>query len=1272
MIGHGRPSNRFAVFVRLALASRGARAIGFFALLWILNTSVGEVALAQSNAEPSGLGLRIVWGGGEPATWVGSITLSSGEFDRLVPLGLSRDDNSTVWLSGPKLNVRQWLPGTYNGCDVRVNANRDATLSFDFTNKENPAAHWTRQITLRELIAEPVTFDLDTHRNRISIERSPGDELQVDFEQDHLIFATKSTVRLSVRPVTTGFAPSAEGKLRIFSRASGTEKSTPLADVPVKANEAGEIPPLDPISLSVPETEGVYDWDIVLIEYQRRGPFNSERVVRTRRMQYVALGENPADQSAVAETWQEEFAIDPTRPERWTMRRQLNQLKLPTRYPPVLASGASIQQVNDQAMTQLAPKGWQAIALPIDQPNQPHFLEIEYLASQPLSLGLSILETNALGAIPSLGVDSGIRVPSSTIQAALPANAVIDRHRIAFWPSTKLPYLILANHDENRTAVYGRIRVLKGPQRLEASNTEATASNKNIGRPRMLFLERPTFAQAMNAVQVLDQSQNNLFDDWTTIYTGADRLIQYLKANRYTGLVMTVAADGSAIFPSQRLQPTPRWDAGIYFSTGQDAVRKDVLQLLFRMFDRAGLQLIPVVEFSGRLPGLESQRNDSLSASFDLVNSDGQVWGAERTQSSRPPYNPLNPSVQAELAQLVDELTERYARFESFGGVAIGVNERSVLAFPDVTWGWDEVSAQEFVSSAAVGQPLFRNASTGEQRRLLLEQHKPAWIQWRTQRIASLLSTIQSAVQNHSSTAKLYLIPLDESPEVVPIRSIAEAVDVTPQADRLNQFGLDSSVLRTAEGVIVLDGIAAGHLESASTLETSPDNGLGSQSLDRAGVLFTHDSSWVHFEQFEKQNPFGVTAPIVRMQQLTPAGLWNRRRYAVALARADRTILLDGGSTIPQGQEAATADWAVAFSALPKSQFETVPPPKGGFATPLVVRQYRNAAKSYFYAVNHSPWPLDVEVDLTGAELGSLRSLTAQKPADVLYAGSRKFSVIVPPFDIFVASINGAAEVSGYRANLPPQSVNQMQREIQDLKAKLANVEPSAAKSLLENPSFESAVNGEELQGWQVDADTTGKIALDRVEPYDGGSSLLMHSDGELIRVRSNQFTAPQTGRLSISVWMRPDPAVAFPPIRLSVEAANGDQVTHRSTDITQPSESESSEIWKQYVAHFDDLPADAREFRIGFDLSDPGTVRIDRVEIHDRWLDQSEVQSLKQLLNLASYKLQEQGDAVGCLRILESHWPRFVDDQFNLTPPNPLEAARLPESSTPGSIRLK
>jgi hypothetical protein len=44
-------------------------------------------------------------------------------------------------------------------------------------------------------------------------------------------------------------------------------------------------------------------------------------------------------------------------------------------------------------------------------------------------------------------------------------------------------------------------------------------------------------------------------------------------------------ADGSTIYPSEVLEPTPRYDTGVFFATGQDPRRKDALEVLFRLFD---------------------------------------------------------------------------------------------------------------------------------------------------------------------------------------------------------------------------------------------------------------------------------------------------------------------------------------------------------------------------------------------------------------------------------------------------------------------------------------------------------------------------------------------------------------------------------------------------------------------------------------------------------------------------------------------------------------
>jgi hypothetical protein len=53
--------------------------------------------------------------------------------------------------------------------------------------------------------------------------------------------------------------------------------------------------------------------------------------------------------------------------------------------------------------------------------------------------------------------------------------------------------------------------------------------------------------------------------------------------------------------------------------TALDPVRKDVLEMMFRMFDREGLSLVPMVEFVSPLPALEARcrSEDSTGQGFD-------------------------------------------------------------------------------------------------------------------------------------------------------------------------------------------------------------------------------------------------------------------------------------------------------------------------------------------------------------------------------------------------------------------------------------------------------------------------------------------------------------------------------------------------------------------------------------------------------------------------------------------------------------------------------
>ena len=153
--------------------------------------------------------------------------------------------------------------------------------------------------------------------------------------------------------------------------------------------------------------------------------------------------------------------------------------------------------------------------------------------------------------------------------------------------------------------MFGRIRVYAGPEALPA-----TADCSNLDQPTRLlaaYFDRPLFPENFSASESADEWTGRSLKDWVTFYEGGKRLVEYLKYVGYNGAIVSVARQGATIYPSKLLTPNPKYDNGTFFSSGQDPVRKDVLEMLFRLFDREGLTLVPAVQFSSTLEELETR-----------------------------------------------------------------------------------------------------------------------------------------------------------------------------------------------------------------------------------------------------------------------------------------------------------------------------------------------------------------------------------------------------------------------------------------------------------------------------------------------------------------------------------------------------------------------------------------------------------------------------------------------------------------------------------------
>ena len=250
---------------------------------------------------------------------------------------------------------------------------------------------------------------------------------------------------------------------------------------------------------------------------------------------------------------------------------------------------------------------------------------------------------------------------------------------------------MITNRRERSPAVYGKIRVLGGWERLPRSDAAkvsgadpcARVPGRGRGRRSRLmaaYMDRPLLPENFSAEEVLDTWSGRTLQDWRTFHQAGTRLVDYLHYAGYNGLVLSVAADGSAIYPSQVLEPTPRYDTGVFFASGQDPMPKDVLEMLLRLMDRENLQLVPALEFATPLPALEAirRRGGSEAQGLEWIGADGNTWC--QTYSARrglaPYYNTLDPRVQEAMLSAVRELVAALCRpreLPRLGPAALGL-----------------------------------------------------------------------------------------------------------------------------------------------------------------------------------------------------------------------------------------------------------------------------------------------------------------------------------------------------------------------------------------------------------------------------------------------------------------------------------------------------------------------------------------------------------------------------------------------------------------------
>lgn len=1061
-----------------------------------------------------------------------------------------------------------------------------------------------------------------------------------------------------------------------------------------------------------------------------------------RRIQFVVLSEQPPTSANddLGNRWETIGRISPEellRPlSRWGVRPLSPKRTISGQ------AGSDLESFRARTWLRLNTQQWHAIEIPVQRPGAPHQVEIDFPRDVPVAMAVSILDFDEDGQVPIEGADSGIFVPVSVSQqiteasestgpAPSPASNTAT-HRMTFWPRSSRAWLLIANQSPKLVARVGEVRVWAGPNHLPTSGPtnaaepavtdqrDTSASPARLRR-RLAMLDSPSFAEQMNVAKFVDPGVGRPLDDWLVFYQGASRLIEELKAGGYQGAVINISSGGSRLYPSSVVSTNPASDTGTFQTLGQDPFRKDVVGLLIRMFDREGLQLVPAFALSGPDSMLEweGSADNSRRASHQLTDYSGQ--SPPDDARDLPRYNPLDRTVQQRAVDQIEEFVQRYRSIRSFrsmGDVALMCRPDCWTMLPGHRWAFDTETLDQFFRSLPPAMQDELPVDFEQRIALLFDQLQPPWLQWRNDTMSSFYERLANRISETNPNARLLIAPLrmHENEELHSLLSpsLHASVDANNMMIRV---GIDRDRLSATPAITV---VAPQFLSPQKPLA---DNRVAINTNEHPGIsqyfstvsrhsatAFDQEGIWSHFSQLQQQPPFDrQSARLMRRHQLTPAGKWNRQRLAEAIFRQDSACLFDGGQCLMRGQGESLSNFMAVYSRLPEIRFEEVvqnnlpselahegvstaiqinaqrptrprqsDPRRNGSS--VAVRTAEQNGRRYWYAVNQSPWPVNVTVTVSGAAppdansgetVGAFRSFSNIPISHQPSGPQSTLTFELPAFELYGGVFESeSVTLDHFAITVAPEVRHVLRKRIYQLQAKLNLATSTEPIDVIANPEFE--IDGREsLEGWDVGDQPAHTVGLENSDQNDSAFCLRMRSAGDPVWIRSNRFAPTQTGRISVTAWVRSASSGsnerisaaqsdAQPPLRISIEGQTRRATWYRFGSIGSLSEDQNinqvGPAWRKFAVHFDDLPIGSlSDLRIGFDLMGAGDVLIDRVRIYDAWMDEKDATAMTQNFASAVPMLTSDRTLESCRRLVEGYWSRFLDETTQGESPVPL-----------------
>ncbi len=1237
--------------------------------------------------------LRMSWWG-TSRQWYGSVRVSEGAIENPEPLGMEADEPGSMWIDKGELKVFQRSPRKYDAVDLSVRALRDAKLIIQLTAVGDQPSPEPIEISLNEILTGSSAVPLDQQGNRLLVERAPGDLLPIHLDSRCMVFAPGDDLSFRLDP--TGLNIAASEKVRFVAQLKNpyAERAVWQSEVkPIWESEQTTTADGEMLRWQVPLNveEGIYQLTITATQpgwlplpQAVDTPLMGSKNQASRTIEFVVLNHQrpniPTGTLRELNLLKPVEEIDPTHPDWWKRFSNLPQFPRLKRLwnGPLGNKRSEVVEHSLGSLVRLAPNegsgdlSWEAYTIPIKEPGTPHLLEIRYPSDRSQTFGVSVVEANKQGASQLANLDTGVDQFEEVVGGNQPAQW--RHHRVVFWPKTKTPIVLITNRRDTAPAFYGRIQVSRIAGHLPRAYPAGSPSTRTFAA----YLDRPLFPESFSAEEVFEAPSPLGMDNWKTFYQGGTRLVEYLNHVGYSGLILSVLADGGTIYPSELLEPNTRYDTGAHLKTGQDPVRKDGLEMLFRLFDRERLKLIPAVEFATPLPRLEAaiRQGGPEAQGMVWVGRDGRSWPqVYRSYQGRAPYyNVLHPQVQEAMLEVLRELVERYGHHPSFAGISIQLSSDGYAQLPatskDWAWGLDDYTMRRFqdatqVKLAGEGPSRFEERF----RQLAAPQLESVWLDWRAEQVAAFYRRAHRELTACRPDMRLYLSGARMFEGEAMRQQLRPKLFRRATLERtMMQVGIDPArysdsagpTLLFSETVLPWTSLA----NQAVQLELESMRKAEDLAADfgATGALFYHQPQPVPLPSFDQLSPFQGGHTLLTTQPV-PSGAQNRRRLVQTLAHFDPTITVVGSLRMALGQEDSLRDLISLYRRLPASRFRTVEAPTA--SEPLAVRYLSQADATYLLVVNQAGFPVSAKIRLRSPAGCRLEELTGTRQVSPLQRdrdGGCYWEVQLAPYDAIGARLpSQQVTVLGASATYSPEIDRELEQRVSELEARRIALGGPRQWGGVENPGFEQdSLPADQISGWRSRPDTEANVQLDTTTAHSGNASLRLRSTGEPISVVSIPFPAPKTGRLDVKVWARCPKGQAPPSLRIGVFGDCRGRVFSQSASSPQ-----IGEEWSNVGLRVRDVPAEALgTLQVHFQLAGPGEIWLDDVVLEDPAFTETEHKFLVKTVYPARATLAD-NQVTQCLRILESYWPRFL---LEYVPPVETLAPSIARSPQPTS----